>query len=147
MIWDHARLLAPIGTLAAEADRRRLMVDLLDDALVPLGSALVAGEVHPGHPATLRVSSPVGSSEAALTVGSLRTVDLPPGVTAHVELEGQEPVMLGVRARRVTMELTGGLAGLLVDARETPLRLHDRGDRRRAQLDGWERALWAGFDT
>jgi hypothetical protein len=147
MIWDHARLLAPLGTLAAEADRRRLMVDLLDDAFVPLGSALVAGEVGPGHPTTLRVSTSFGSSETALTVGSLRTVDLPPGVTAHVELESQEPVMLGLRARHVTMELTGGLAGLLVDTRETPLRLHERGDRRRAQLDGWERALWTGFDA
>lgn len=147
LLWDHARLLGPIGTLAVEADRRRLMADLLDDAFVPLASTLVAGELRPGRPATLRVASPVGSSEVSLAAGSLRTVDLPPGVTARVEIEAREPLMVGVRGRHVAMELTGGLGGLLVDARETPLRLHERGDRRRAQLDGWERALWAGLEA
>lgn len=147
LLWDHARLLAPMGTLTVEADRRRLMADLLDDAFVPLASTIVAGELRPGRPATLRVTSPVGSSETSLTAGALRTVDLPPGVTAHVEIEALDPLMLGVRARHVAMDLTGGLAGLLVDARETPLRLHERADRRRAQLDGWEQALWAGLEA
>lgn len=146
LLWDHARLLGPMGTLGEESDRRRLMADLLDDAFVPLASALVAGGLHHGRPATLRVTSPVGSSESSLAAGSLRTMDLPPGVTARVEIEARDPVMVGVRARHVAMDLTGGLAGMLVDGRETPLRLHERADRRRAQLDGWERGLWAGLE-
>ncbi|MDQ3491845.1 MAG: hypothetical protein M3452_01110 [Chloroflexota bacterium] len=146
LLWDHARLLAPMGTLSEEADRRRLMADLVDDAFVPLASTVIAGELSPGRPATLRVTSPVATYETPLAAGSLRTVDLPPGVTARVEIEADEPLMLGVRARHVAMDLTGGLAGLLVDGRETPLRLHERPDRRRAQLDGWERGLWAGLE-
>ena len=146
LLWDHARLLGPMGTLGEESDRRRLMADLLDDAFVPLASTLVAGGLHHGRPATLRVTSPAGSSETSLAAGSLRTVDLPPGVTARVEIEARDPMMMGVRARHVAMDLTGGLAGLLVDGRETPLRLHERTDRRRAQLDGWERGLWAGLE-
>jgi len=145
LLWDHARLLGPIGTLQ-EADRRRILADLLDDAFVPLGSTLVAGGLRPGRSATLRVTSPVGSSETSMVAGSLRSVDLPPGVTAHVEIEAREPIMLGVRARHVAMELSGGLTGLLLDARETPLRLHERADLRRAQLDGWERPFWPGLE-
>jgi hypothetical protein len=38
--------------------------------------------------------------------------------------------------------VTGGLGGLLVDTRDVPLRLPDRVERRRAQLEAWEQAVW-----
>ena len=59
LFHDHARLLGPIGALPDDGDRRRLLVDLLDDALLPLGSAIVTGEVRGGSrvAATLRVTS------------------------------------------------------------------------------------------
>jgi hypothetical protein len=147
LVLDHARLLAPIGTLADESDRRRLLADLLDDALLPLGSVIVAGGLRPGrHAGTLRVRSPLGVTEVELVPGTLRSVDLPPGVTATAELETREGVWLGVRARHVALQVTGGLGGLLVDTREVPLRLPERSERRRALIESWERPMWVGAD-
>ena len=144
IVWDHARLLAPIGTLTSASDRRRLLAELLDEAFLPLAGAIVASDLRPGrHPALLRLSSPVGNSEVALEPGVLRTVDLPPGVAARADVTSREPVWLGVRGRHVVMDVMGGLGGLLVDTREMPLRLPDRAERRRALLESWERPLWA----
>ncbi len=141
---DHARLLGPIGVLADESDRRRLIADLLDDALLPLGSAVVAGGARPSrYPRTVRVTSALRETTTELAPGSLRQVDLPPGMQARVEIESREGTLLGVRSRHVVLEVTGGLGGLLVDMREVPLRLPDRPERRRALFESWERPVWA----
>ena len=61
---DHARILAPIGALENEEDRQRLLADLLEDALAPLGSAIVATGVHSGrHRGSLRLTTTDGASE------------------------------------------------------------------------------------
>ena len=144
LFHDHARLLGPIGALPDAADRRRLLVDLLDDALLPLGSAIVTGEVRTGarSAATLRVSSRLQQHDLELAPNALRLVDLPPGVPARVEVEMRDGQVLGVRARRIALDVTGGLGGLLVDTREVPLRLPERAERRRALLETWERPVW-----
>ena len=145
---DHARVLAPLGTLPDEADRRRLLVDLLDDILLPLGSAVVASDVRPGArtTATLRITSSLQQHDLELSPGVLRLVDLPPGVPARVELETREGSLLGTKSRRMALDVTGGLGGLLVDTREIPLRLPDRAERRRALLEAWERPVWAAVE-
>jgi hypothetical protein len=144
LFHDHARLLGPIGALPDDGDRRRLLVDLLDDALLPLGSAIVTGEVRGGSraPATLRVSSRLQQHDLELAPNALRLVDLPPGVPARVEVEMRDGQVLGVHARRIALDVTGGLGGLLVDTREVPLRLPERSERRRALLETWERPVW-----
>jgi len=144
LFHDHARLLGPIGALPDDGDRRRLLADLLDDALLPLGSAIVTGEVRPGSrtPATIRVSSRLQQHDLELAPNALRLVDLPPGVPARVEVEMRDGHVLGVRARRIALDVTGGLGGLLVDTREVPLRLPERSERRRALLEAWERPVW-----
>ena len=148
LFHDHARLLGPIGSLPDAGDRRRLLVDLLDDALLPLGSAIVTGEVRGGTrvAATLRVTSHLQQHDLELAPNGLRLVDLPPGVPARVEVEMREGQVLGVRARRIALDVTGGLGGLLVDTREVPLRLPERAERRRALLEAWERPVW-GVDA
>jgi len=144
LFHDHARLLGPIGGLPDAGDRRRLLVDLLDDALLPLGSAIVTGESRPGSrvSATMRVTSPLQQHDLELAPDAIRLVDLPPGVQARVEVEMREGQALGVRARRIALDVTGGLGGLLVDTREVPLRLPERAERRRAVLEQWERPVW-----
>ena len=102
LFHDHARLLGPIGTLPDAGDRRRLLVDLLDDALLPLGSAIVTGEVRGSARVTrptLRVTSRLQQHDLELAPDALRLVDLPPGVPARVEVETREGSLLGVRAR------------------------------------------------
>ena len=118
----------PSGALPDAADRRRLLVDLLDDALLPLGSAIVTGEVRADArvAATMRVTSDLQQHDLELAPNALRLVDLPPGVPARVEVEMREGQVLGVRGRRIALDVTGGLGGLLVDTREVPLRLPER---------------------
>lgn len=143
MLWDHARILAPIGILPSGSDRRRLLADLLDDAFLPLASALVVSDLRSGrHPGTLRVTSPLEATEATIAAGTLRTIDLPPGLVARAEIEAREPVWLGIRGRHIAIQLAGGIGGLLVDTREMPLRLPDQAERRRSLIEGWERPLW-----
>jgi SAM-dependent methyltransferase len=147
LFHDHARLLGPLGTLDSEADRRRLLADLLDDALLPLGSAILAIGLRPGrHAGTLRVTSDGAVTELELVPGTVQLVDLPPGIAATAELETREGAWLGVRARRIALDVAGGLGGLLVDTREIPLRLPERAERRRELLEAWQRPLWTGAE-
>jgi len=143
LAYDHARVLAPLGSLDDEGDRRRLLTDLLDDILVPLGSAVLATGLRASrHPGTLRVRSHGQALEVELVPGAIQVVDLPPGQTGTVELEARDGTWLGMRAKRVAVEVGGGLGGLLVDTRELPLRLPERPERRRDLLAAWERPLW-----
>jgi hypothetical protein len=149
IVHDHARVLGPIGMLPDEGDRRRLLTDLLDDVLLPLGSAILTGELRMVGRAAglLQVSTPLAQEQVPLLPGALRLVDLPPGITARVDLEARDGTVMGMPSRHVAMEVTGGLAGLLVDTRDIPLRLPESLERRRAALAGWERAAWPGGEA
>lgn len=143
LLHDHARALAPLGVIESEADRRRLLADLLDDLLVPLGSAVIVSALRPGrHPGSMRITADGASSEVQMVPGSIQIVDLPPGLTATVDLELRDGAWLGVRARRFAVEVSGGLGGLLIDTRDSPLRLPERPERRRDLLEAWQRPLW-----
>jgi hypothetical protein len=140
---DPARLLAPLGTIDDASERRRVVADLLDDALVPLGTLTVARGVRGGRSAgRLRLAAAEGPVDLELAGGRLALVDLPPGQAATAELTFRAPVDLGVRGRRFAFHATGGLAGLVVDLRDAPLRLPERADERRDVLARWEAALW-----
>ncbi len=146
--WDHARLLAPLGAIADPDERRSVMTDLREDLLVPLGSVLMPRGLRPGRPAgRLTVEGPSGRAELDLVPGGLELVDLAPGERAVVEAQFRDPLDLGVRVRQAAVEVAGGLAGLVVDLRDVPLRLPDRLERRRDLLAAWQGAMWAGIDT
>jgi hypothetical protein len=140
---DHARLLAPLGTIEDAEERRALVADLRDDLLLPLGSVVMPTGLHPGRSVGRLVVRGVGGSvELDLVPGGLELVDLPPGERAVVELVLRDAVRLGLRTRHVAMEVAGGLGGLLVDLRDAPLALPQRLDRRRELLASWQAALW-----
>lgn len=148
MGWDHARLLAPLGAIEDDDERRRVMADLRDDLLVPLGSVVMPAGLRAGHrPGRLTIATADGPSELELAPGGLQLVDLPPGERAVVELRFRDTVDLGVRVRHAAVEVAGGLAGLLVDLRDVPMRLPDRPERRRDLLGAWQSALWSGMDA
>ncbi|HSO29883.1 MAG TPA: hypothetical protein VLS28_08250, partial [Candidatus Sulfomarinibacteraceae bacterium] len=86
------------------------------------------------------------ASRHELTAGELAFVDLPPGARADASFEFRAAVRLGARARRFDVTVTGGLAGLILDLRDVPLRLPERRDRRRALLAAWSAMAWPADD-
>ncbi|HEY7735990.1 MAG TPA: hypothetical protein VH813_04285 [Candidatus Limnocylindrales bacterium] len=145
---DHARLLAPLGAIEDETERRRVLLDVSRDILVPLGAVVMPQGLRPGRTAgQLVVHGASGAIELDLVPGSLELIDLPPGETAVAELRFRETVRLGARGRRFAVELAGGLGGLLIDLRDIPLRLPERAERRRELLGAWQEALWAGVGS
>jgi len=144
---DSARLLAPLGTIEDAGERARLMGELVADALVPIGTLAIAHGVRAGRQAgQLRLTVGDAPVDLGLAGGRLALVDLPPGQVGAAELSFRVPVDLGVRGKRFAFRATGGLAGLVVDLRDTPLRLPERSDERREMLGGWEAALWPERD-
>jgi hypothetical protein len=142
---DHARLLAPLGIVPEESQRQRLMEDLADDMLAPLGSVISPQGLRAGRSAgRLTIRAGAGLSELDLVPGALQLVDLPPGQVATAEFAFAEAVVLGTRGRRFAVEVGGGLGGLLIDLRDVPLRLPDRPEHRRELLVAWQDALWTG---
>jgi len=143
---DPARLLGPIGTIEDPIERRALLADIAGDLLVPLGSLILAtglgarrdvGKV--GH---LALEHDGSTTYHELVAGELAFLDLAPGAPATATLELRETARLGRRTRRVSVAVSGGIAGLLVDLRDIPLRLPDRRDRRRSVLSAWSALAW-----
>jgi hypothetical protein len=148
ILHDHARVLAPLGALPIEGDRRRMLADLMDDCLLPVGSALLTGSIGgTGRDGgRLAISTALGDDEMALEPERLRLVDLPPGIVARLEVDPGSGTILGVAGRRLRLEVSGGLGGLLVDTRPIPLELPTNAEQRRATLQAWEAPAWMGSD-
>lgn len=147
LVCDQARLLGPLGAVADEAERRQLLANLADDILLPLGCLILPAGVKPGRAAgRLRLKGAGPVSEIELHAGAVQVVDLPPGRAAKADIDFRDAVRLGARGHHFSLEVTGGLSGLLVDLRDIPLRISDRPESRRAALDAWQRSMWPEID-
>ncbi|HEX9550272.1 MAG TPA: hypothetical protein VF971_04180 [Candidatus Limnocylindrales bacterium] len=143
---DPARLLGPIGTIADPVERRSLLADVAGDLLVPLGSLVLAAGLGPrrdgGRIGSLDLEHDGSSVRHDLVTGDVALLDLGPGTSATASLEFREAARIGRRTRRVSVAVSGGLGGLVVDLRDVPLRLPDRRDRRRSVLAAWSALAW-----
>ncbi len=147
MTIDQARLLGPLGAIEDEDERRTVLANLADDILVPLGALILPSGIKQGRTAGyLRLKSAASVSEIELHPGAVQVVDLPPGIGARADLQFRDAVRLGKRANHFTVDVGGGLSGLLVDLRDIPMRISDRPDSRRAALETWQRGMWPEFD-
>jgi len=147
---DPARLLGPIGTIEDAIERRALLADLAGDLIVPLGSTVLAvglGARRDGaQVGSLTLERAGTATRHDLVAGELAFLDLEAGTVATATLELREAARIGRRTRRVAVAVSGGIAGLLVDLRDIPLRLPERRDRRRAALAAWSALAWPGDD-
>jgi hypothetical protein len=144
---DHARVLAPFGSIPEGSERRQLIGDVVDDMLAPLASVIVPGGIRAGHSAgRLVVHAATGTTDFELVPGSLELVDLPPGEVGTAELRFRDTVRLGGRGRHFAVDVAGGLGGLMLDLRDVPLRLPARADRRRELLEAWQDSMWVTRD-
>src|SRR4029079_4412753 len=145
---DHAGLLGPIGTIDDPDERRELVADLADDLLAPIGSLVVVANVPSGRRHATRVGRITLDGDVhgrhELVSGEVAFIDLAPGDQAMATFEFRDAVRVGHRARRVSVPVSGGVAGLAVDLRDVPLRLPERRDRRRAPLGGGGQLAWPG---
>ena len=147
MTLDQARILGPLGAIEDEDERRTLLANLADDILVPLGALILPSGIKPGKNAGyLRLKGAANVAEIELHPGAVQVVDLPPGLGARADLDFRDAVRLGKRARHFTVDVGGGLSGLLVDLRDIPMRISDRPDSRRAALETWQRGMWPEVD-
>jgi hypothetical protein len=144
---DQARLLGPMGAIADEEERRKMLKDLVDDVLLPLGSLVLPAGIRQGRSAgRMRVIGGTANSDIDLQPGGIWAVELPPGQTATADMDFRDAVRLGARGRHFSVEVSGGLGGLFVDLRDIPLRLPDRADQKRATWESWQRAMWSEID-
>lgn len=144
---DQAHLLGPLGVIEDEDERRRLMANLADDILMQLGSLILPAGIKAGRSAGhLRLKGASSVSEIELHPGAVQVVDLPPGRAARADLDFRDAVRLGKRGRHFSVDVGGGLSGLLVDLRDIPMRISDRPDSRRATLEALQRGMWPEID-
>ncbi len=114
----------------------------LRDCLVPLGTVISpTGKPRAGQPF---VSVRIGNGQPhVINAGDLVRHDLAAGEAVEVALEplvrGSD-VGAGPGAKR-TLTVTGGHAGLIIDARGRPLTLPASGDARRRAVSSWYRAM------
>ncbi|HEV7603578.1 MAG TPA: hypothetical protein VGO15_01355 [Candidatus Limnocylindrales bacterium] len=142
---DHARILAPLGSIPEPDERRAMIADLIDDLLAPLGTVITPAGMHTGRSAgSVVVHATDGSTRLDLMPGGLALIDLPPGVSAVAEFKFRDAVRLGTRGRHFAIDVTGGLGGLVIDLRDIPLRLPDRADLRAELLESWHTAIVTG---
>jgi hypothetical protein len=142
---DAASILGPLGSLP-DGELAEGLELLGDDALTPLGTAVVSRGGAPGQLA-MRVSvHRAGWPDPApvdVRVGQVQVVPLARGHEAELAIELGSGVSLGAsrRSPRITALATGGSVGLILDARGAPIALPRRADDRRAVLAGWRDAF------
>jgi hypothetical protein len=141
---DPAGALGPLGAMEDD-DVMEGIGTLRDDLLVPIGAALVCRGGRPGHVAMrvrlLREGAATLSAE--VRTGQLQALPLARGQRAELEIELEGGASLGLpgRVRRARARVSGGPAGVVLDARDIPLLLPRRAEDRRAIVSGWRAAL------
>lgn len=114
------------------------------DCLIPLGPCLApVGRGRPGAPC-VRVTVELGADTVSIEVpvGAMRRLPLDSDERARVTAEPARGFDMGAgRGRTVTTEVSGGVVGLIIDARGRPLRLPEDDTERTTAIRRWHEAL------
>ncbi len=141
---DSIFMMPHLGVLSQVNERAATEV-FLKDCLIPLGSCLAAeGSAKPGEPCfafTIRFADGREEKEV-LRFGDLLRIELPPGSEADLQAEPSRSFDLGAgKGKPVVLKATGGIVGLILDARGRPLSLPGDSSERTAQLRAWAKAV------
>ncbi len=142
---DPWGICAPLGALV-DSDVDEGLETLRDDLLVPLGTAVRSAGGHPGEVAFRVRLQRAGFPDApAVEVRSGAVVVLPleRGASGDLEIQLQPDVQVGapVRDRRLRVAVTGGVVGIILDARGDPIQLPARPGDARTMIQTWRDAL------
>jgi uncharacterized protein (TIGR01319 family) len=142
LVLDKYGLAPALGNVAAV--KPLAAVEALDSGCFVNLATVVSpiGRARPGSTIlTAKVSYDDGSSfSIEVEYGQMEALPLPPGQQAVLELRPRPGIDVGIRSRRdYKQRISGGLAGLIIDARGRPLRLPSERKKRLMQLQQW---LW-----
>jgi hypothetical protein len=142
---DPWAICGPLGALVA-SDVDEGLETLRDDLLTPLGTAVASRGGRPGQVAfraRLRRLGWPDTPQVEVRTGSLLALPLDRGAVGELEVELERGVTLGRphRARRLTVAVTGGAVGVILDARDDPIQLPVRPSDARTVIAGWRDAL------
>jgi hypothetical protein len=143
MFQDSVFMMPHLGVLSTV--NREAAWNVFDkDCLVRLGTSIVpSGTGKMGEPVMeLDIEMPNETVEETLKFGEIKLIELEEGQEAkvHIEPEKQFDVGAGPGKERITT-VSGGVAGVLLDARGRPLYLHEEDSQRKELLLNWFRAL------
>ena len=145
LVLDRYGLASALGSVARI--KPLAAVEALDaGGLTNLGTVVApVGEAKPGDTVLkMKVSYDNGSElEVEVRYGDLEILPLPIGQEAVLELTPRRgfDVGVGARGKGDKRRVSGGLAGLIIDARGRPLRLSNETERRREQIQKWLREV------
>jgi hypothetical protein len=139
LLLDNNALIPALGVLARV--QQEAFVQLLDEGgIMSLGTCLsVDGSPRAGRTALrVRITLPNGSSvRQEIPGGALWVYPLPLGVKAMIDVRATSREAAVGGKRTIRMEVTGGTAGIIFDARGRPLPLGVTPAERAAQLPAW----------
>jgi hypothetical protein len=140
---DSIFMMPQLGVLSTISEQAATEV-FYRDCLIPLGPCIApAGSGRAGSRcATLTMDGPTGRERVEVKVGEMRLLPLAEGERARVTVDPARGFDAGDGpGREVESDVTGGVVGLIVDARGRPLELPEDDEERMDAIRRWERAL------
>ncbi len=137
---DSIFMMPQLGVLA-QVNREAAMQVFKRDCLINLGTCIApVGTAAEGKNCiSIEASMPDGSTiEKDINSGQIFVIPLPDGERAKINLHPRSGFDVGAgRGKDMQTEVTGGVVGIIIDARGRPLQLPKDDDRRVSKLREW----------
>jgi len=141
---DSIFMMPQLGVLA-QVNREAAMQVFKRDCLINLGTCIApVGTAAEGRQCiSIEISMPDGAKiEKDISFGQIIVIPLPDGQRAQMHLHPRSGFDLGEgRGKDVQTEVTGGVAGIIIDARGRPFRPPEEDSKRVSKLKEWANAL------
>jgi uncharacterized protein (TIGR01319 family) len=141
---DSIFMMPQLGVLA-QVNRDAAMQVFRRDCLISLGTCIApVGKGSEGKNCIyIEASMPDGSTvQKEISFGQMLVIPLPDGQRAKLDLHPRSGFDVGEgNGKSMELEVTGGVVGIIVDARGRPLQLPQDDDQRTRKLQEWAAAL------